>query len=92
MWAHVQRRGRCERQCHGYIRIFEDGQVPFVDPYRYSFAFELVEPDVIELTGVAVRGPTNEEVRALKEACRNLRWRVRFDRKCGASPGVHERE
>jgi len=88
VWAHVQRRGCCDRQCHGYIRIFEDGQVPFVDPYRYIFPFEFIAENVIEITGVVDRVPTPSEAREMLREVKRRGWSVVRERKSGARQGV----
>lgn len=90
MYAHIQRRGRCKNKCHGYIRIFDDGKVPFVDAYRYIFPFEFVDDGVIEITGIVDRAPTPSEGRAMLRAVKEQGWRVVRDRKEGARQGLRE--
>jgi hypothetical protein len=89
MWAHIQTVGRCERQCSGLIRIFEDGQ-EFGEPYRYAFPFRVVDDETIEIYGVAGRAPTASEARAMLRAVRERGWRVSWRRVEGARPGKHE--
>ena len=88
MWAHIEHCGRCERQCCGTIRIFDDEQ-HMGDPYRYAFAFHMVEDGVIELTGMTGRAPTKGEVWAMIWACDEAGLTVTWDRHAGAKTGIH---
>lgn len=87
MWAHIERSGRCERQCSGMIRVFDDEQ-QMGDPYRYAFAFHMVADDTIELIGVTGRTPTKSEVWAMIWACDAAGLKVRWNRRCGARKGI----
>jgi hypothetical protein len=92
VWGHVARYGRCEKQCSGYIRIFDDGQ-GYGDKYRYVFPFHMVAEDAIELGGIGGKGqrpPTAAELRAALRACKEAGLKVLRERKAGRRRGVRE--
>lgn len=89
LWAHVERVGRCENQCSGLMRIFEDGQV-YGSPYRYVFPFRMIDDHTVEVYGIAGRPPTPDEVRCALVECKRRGWRVVRERKCGARQGMRE--
>lgn len=89
MYAHIQRSGQCERQCAGVCRVYEDG-AKWGDPYRYAFAFLIVDDGVAEVVGISVRPPTVDEVRCALRAAKDAGLRVVRDRKSGARQGLRD--
>ena len=89
MWAHVKTHGQCPRQCSGICRVFEDGQ-QFGDPYRYAFAFQMIDETTAEIVGISVRPPKPSEVRVALRAAKMLGWRVVRERKSGARQGMRD--
>lgn len=87
MWAHIERCGRCDKQCGGRVRVFEDGQ-QFGDTYRYIFSFTMIDDQHIMVDGMAARAPTAAEMRAALEACHAQGLRVLQHRHSGARQGI----
>jgi len=66
--AHIERSGQCIRRCSGVVRVF-DGDKQYGDPYRIALPFVMQDERTVEFIGLAGRGPSVSEWRAVERAC-----------------------